>query len=139
MIVIENNQIYSDEGKYVHRLGTETYFKRSTALPTDTADNFEEVDALPTFSKDEYDAKVAELIRQRYTANKEFAIQRKMINATNADVPVSDVQFTKAVSEYETYNNYVEECKVRAKNPDLYKPAIPDADPVPEPDTTPDA
>lgn len=120
MIVIENKQVFSDEGKYIHRLGTETYFKRSMVLPDDTMEDFEEVDELPKFTKAEYDQKVSELIRERYTDSEEFAIQRKMINATNADVPYSDIETSKAIAEYETYNLYVEECKVRAKNPDLY-------------------
>lgn len=47
MIVISNNQVYSDSGKYVHRLGTESYFKRGTILKTDTEANFEEVDSIP--------------------------------------------------------------------------------------------
>lgn len=47
MIVIKNNQVYSDSGKYVHRLGTESYFKKGTVLKTDTEANFEEVDELP--------------------------------------------------------------------------------------------
>lgn len=115
MIVIENNQVYSDEGKYIHRLGTETYVKRSTTLPTDTPELFEEVDELPPYTKEEYDAKVAELIRERYSASEEFAIQRKMINATNAPTPE-----TKAIEEYDAYNSFVEECKIKAKNPDLY-------------------
>lgn len=128
MIEIKDNQVYSTEGKYVHKLGTETYFKRSMVLPTDTVENFEEVDALPTFSKSEYDEKVTELIRERYTASEEFAIQRKMINATNAAVPLSDEATNKAIEEYDAYNNFVEECKVRAKNPDLYtKPTTPEA------------
>lgn len=49
MIKIENKQVYSDAGKYVHRLGTEQYFKRSTTLKGDTVDNFEEVDEVPEY------------------------------------------------------------------------------------------
>ena len=47
MIVISNNQVYSDSGKYVHRLNSDSYFKRGTVLKTDTEANFEEVDELP--------------------------------------------------------------------------------------------
>lgn len=47
MIVITTKEIYSDSGKYIHRIGTDAYFKRCSKLPTDTADNFEEVDILP--------------------------------------------------------------------------------------------
>lgn len=121
MIVIKNNQVYSDEGKYVHKIGTDTYVKKSMVLPTDKVEDFEEVSELPLFTKEQYDNKVAELIREKYSASEEFALQRKMINATNADMPLSDAETNRVIEEYDTYNTYVEECKIKAKNPDLYK------------------
>lgn len=111
MIVIENNQVYSTEGKYVHKLGTDTYFHRATVLPSDTLYDFEEVEELPRYTKAQYDAKVEELIRERYTDSEEFALQRKMINATSTPERADN----RAVEEYEAYNAFVEECKVRAK------------------------
>lgn len=47
MIQITSKEVYSDSGKFVHRLGTESYFKRSTLLPGDTVGKFEEVDSIP--------------------------------------------------------------------------------------------
>lgn len=47
MIQVTKTDVYSDSGKLVRRLGTESYFRRSTLLPGDTADNFEEVDEIP--------------------------------------------------------------------------------------------
>ena len=47
MIVISEKEVYSDNGKYIHRIGTDAYFKRCSKLPSDTEDNFEEVDNLP--------------------------------------------------------------------------------------------
>lgn len=47
MIQVTKTDVYSDSGKLVHRLGTESYFRRSTLLPGDTTDNFEEVDEIP--------------------------------------------------------------------------------------------
>lgn len=47
MIQIQNNEVFSDQNKYVHRLGTEQYFKRSFTLSGDTAEKFEEVDVIP--------------------------------------------------------------------------------------------
>lgn len=47
MIQATKTEVYSDSGKFVHRLGTESYFKRSTLLPGDTTDKFEEVDEIP--------------------------------------------------------------------------------------------
>lgn len=110
MIQIANRQVFSSNGLYVHRLGTETYFKRGTILKTDTIADFEEVDELPMFTKQEYDDKVAELVRSRYNESEEFAIQRKAINAAFSPSVVSD-NAQKALNEYAAYNAYVEECK----------------------------
>lgn len=45
MIVITESEVYSDSGKLVHRIGTESYFKRCIKLPDDISTDFEEVDA----------------------------------------------------------------------------------------------
>lgn len=115
MITIENKQVFSTEDKYIHRLGTETYFKRGMVLPNDEVEDFEEVDELPKFTKSEYDAKVAELVRSKYSDSEEFAIQRKYLNSLSGD------KNSDAVKEYEEYNTFVEQCKEDAKNPELYK------------------
>ena len=47
MIQITEKEVYSTEQKYVHRIGTDSYFKRATKLPNDTAEMFEEVDSIP--------------------------------------------------------------------------------------------
>lgn len=47
MIKITEKEVYSTEGKYVHRIGTEAYFKRCSKLPNDTEGMFEEVDTIP--------------------------------------------------------------------------------------------
>lgn len=47
MIQIQNNEVFSDQNKYVHRLGTEQYFRRSFTLSGDTGEKFEEVDSIP--------------------------------------------------------------------------------------------
>ncbi len=47
MIQIQNNEVFSDQNKYVHRLGTERYFRRSFTLSGDTVEKFEEVDSIP--------------------------------------------------------------------------------------------
>lgn len=54
MIVITDKEIYSDAGNYVHRIGTDSYFKRCSKLPNDTVEMFEEVDSIP-------DAELAEV------------------------------------------------------------------------------
>lgn len=47
MIQIQNNEVFSDQNKYVHRLGAEWYFRRSFTLSGDTVEKFEEVDSIP--------------------------------------------------------------------------------------------
>lgn len=47
MIKIDKKEVYSDENKFVHRLGTDTYFKRAIMLPDDTVADFAEMDTIP--------------------------------------------------------------------------------------------
>lgn len=114
MIILTNIYAYSDSDKPIHRVGSEAYGKKITLLPSDTADTFEEVDEIPRFTKAEYEAKVAELVRERYTADEEFALQRKRINSLLAPAALSDDNAETLASEYEAYNAYVESCKVKA-------------------------
>lgn len=125
MIIIENRQIFSTEGKFIHRLGTETYFKRSIALPSDTVENFEEVAKLPLYTKEQYDAKVTELIRERYTQDEENAIKSKVL-ASMLPNTLSEETNEKHMEQFAEFNAYREECKIKAKNPDLYKTATPE-------------
>lgn len=117
MLQIENNEIFSTDGKYIHRVGSDTYFRRAIVLRSDDLSDFEEVDAVPAYTKAQYDAKVAELVRERYSADEEFALQHKAINAAFSP-SVADAE--QALSEYAAYNSYVNECKTRAKDSDLY-------------------
>ena len=48
MIVITDKEVYSDAGKLVHRIGTDSYFKRCIKLSDDANTDFEEVDVRPT-------------------------------------------------------------------------------------------
>lgn len=119
MIVIQDKQAFSDNGKYIHVKGTETYFKKAFILPSQTIEDFEEVDEIPPYTKSQYDAKVAELVREKYSESEEFAIQRKAINEAFSPSAISDN--SEAMTEYREYNEFVEECKKKAKNPELYK------------------
>lgn len=47
MIVLTDKEVYSDAGKLVHRLGTQSYFRRCGRLPGDTEGMFEESDSVP--------------------------------------------------------------------------------------------
>ena len=101
MIQVTSKEVYSDSDKYVHRLGTESYFKRSTLLPGDTVDKFEEVDAIPEETGTSYNEEVNSMIRQRYSLSEELAILRQ--------------RDTKP-EEFAAYNEYAEYCKVEVKN-----------------------
>lgn len=100
MIQVTGKEVYSDSDKFVHRLGTESYFKRSTLLPGDTADKFEEVDAIPEQPSFDYNEEVNGMIRQRYSLSEELAILRQ--------------RDTKP-GEFAVYNEYAEECKSKVK------------------------
>lgn len=104
MIVIKDNQVFSDSDKYVHRLGTESYFKRSTTLPTDKAEDFEEVDALPSYTESEYKDEVSRLIAERYSLADEIALLNNIKDGTE-----------EHVEEYDEYMAYRDECKAKAK------------------------
>ena len=99
MIVVER-EIYSTEGKMVHKFGTDLYFKRAIAKSTDNVDMYEEVEEMPKYTNKEYSDKVDELVREKYSISQELAILR---------------QRDEKVSEYEEYYRYAEECKVKAK------------------------
>lgn len=100
MIQITDKEITSTEGKYVHRIGTDVYFKRATKLPTDTAEMFEEVDVLPSMTETEYKEKIVERIREKYSLNDELGILRQ--------------RDTKP-EEYQAYFDYVESVKTEVK------------------------
>lgn len=106
---------------YVHKIGTDIYVPSIVMLPSDTIEMYEEVAEKPAYTKEQYDAKVAELVRQRYTESEEFAIQRKAINA--AFSPSAASADSAAMEEYQAYNAFVDECKLRAKNPERYNVA----------------
>lgn len=120
MVIVNNTYAESADGRYIHRLGTEIYGRRITLLPGDTADSFEEVDAPPRYTREQYEHTVAALVRERYTADEEFALQRKVLNSMLSPMTLSADTAEKTMAEYADYNNYVEQCKLRAKDPGLY-------------------
>lgn len=104
MVTIENGQIFSTEGKLIHRLGSETYFKRSTALPGDSAEDFEEVEEIPAFSEAKYKERVQALIAERYSIGDEVAI----INNRGDGDPEHE-------AEHAEYMAYRALCKAKAR------------------------
>ncbi|MBD5193020.1 MAG: hypothetical protein HDS91_00650 [Bacteroidales bacterium] len=104
----------------IHKIGTETYAKSVIMRPSETMEMYEEVAEMPTYTKEQYDAKVAELVREKYTDSEEHAIRRKAFNVAFSLATVSE-DGNAALNEYQEYNAYVEDCKLRAKDADLYK------------------
>lgn len=101
MVIIENNQVYSNSGKYVHRLNSNSYFKRGTTFKGDIEAYFEEVDFIPKAINIDYNEEVNSLIREKYSLSEELAILRQ--------------RDTKP-EEFNEYHAYAEECKSRVKS-----------------------
>lgn len=100
MITKQNNEIFSTEGKYVHIIGTDNYFKCGLAIGL-SVEQCEEVDEIPNIRNDEdYGNQVNDLIRRRYSLSEELAILRQK-------------EVKKA--EYDAYFAYCEQCKAEAK------------------------
>ena len=100
MITKQNNEIFSTEGKYVHIIGTDNYFKQGLAIGL-PVEQCEEVDEIPqTINTKAYEDKVDSLIRGRYSLSEELGILRQ-----------KDVK----KAEYDAYFAYCEQCKAEAK------------------------
>ncbi len=110
-------ELSTDATHILHRIGSEDYTeirKIMTANPSE----WEEVALtdIPPYTKSEYDNKVAELVHERYTADEESALHRKMINAImSPDTISADGSANKALKEYQAYNAYVQGCKERVR------------------------
>lgn len=110
-------ELSTDATHILHRIGSEDYTeirKIMTANPSE----WEEVALtdIPPYTKSEYDNKVAELVHERYTADEESALHRKMINAImSPDTISADGSANKALEEYQAYNAYVQGCKERVR------------------------
>lgn len=100
MIKIENNRVFSDEGKTLLCKKTGAYVGNCFVLPEWTADDFEEVDDEPAYSENDYKCKVRELIARRYSIEDELALQRQ--------------KETKP-EQYAEYDAYCESCKAEAR------------------------
>lgn len=112
----------------LHRIGSEYYPEmRRTRVPATDADNWSEIAVadIPPYTRAQYRAKVVELIRERYDANKEFELQRQMLEAMlNPEAATLDETGEptepEAVADFRRYNDYVKECKQRATDPAMY-------------------
>lgn len=99
-------EISTDQEHILHIIGNAEYPIVRTAIVADPS-KWEEIPLadIPPYTEDEYDAKVDELIRQKYTASQEFAL----INNVLANVT------PKRQAEYAEYQTYREWCKKQAK------------------------
>lgn len=102
----------TDDNHILHSKGNDSYNpirKLATANPED----WEEiaVDDIPPYTIAEYNAKVAELIHERYDADKEMSLINNMMEAEPTEAHKA---------EYRAYQAYRAECKQRAKDPSLY-------------------
>lgn len=101
MIQIKDNKVISTENKIIHIIGTDTYGK-SFFPARYPLEKYEEVDEIPIIpSRAEYEQKVEELIRERYTVSQELSLLRQ-----------KDIK----QQEYQEYYEYAEQCKANAKN-----------------------
>lgn len=96
---IIGKEIVAAEGKWLHRIGTEAYFKRAI-VGANGADDFEEVEDVPKYTDAEYSERVNALIRERYDESAELSILR---------------QRDEKPERFAAYYAFCEECKVRAK------------------------
>lgn len=88
------------EKGYIHKKGTDTYVKSIMMLPSDSINDYEEVDEIPKYTREDYVNKVRELISTKYTLEDELAIQRQ--RDTDPD-------------KFKEYFAYCEECKAKAR------------------------
>lgn len=93
--------IDADEGKVLRRKGSTERSENRHATVTDP-EEWEEIDAAgqPSQTKAEYDAEVERLIALRYSYGKEIEVNRERDSKP---------------AQFAAYLEYVEECKVRAR------------------------
>lgn len=96
MIKITDKEVYSTEGKYVHRIGTEAYFKRCSKLPNDTEEMFEEVDEIPEHNPedDTFKQQTEEKVKAMFFASG-ISSQINTFSLTNKEVLAVKEYFPK--------------------------------------------
>lgn len=95
MIQIQNNEVFSDQDKFVHRLGTESYFKRSFTLSGDTAEKFEEVDVIPEMEESVIPIQEQMLKAQKLMIKAQTAIE----NSVALEIPDLFPNFVDMIGE----------------------------------------
>lgn len=103
MEIIDNGtyrEIVASKGRYLKK--GNLYFAKGIMLPGETEANYGEVDEIPVIiDESEYKNRVEELIRGRYSISDEIGVLR---------------QKNEKPEEYTAYYEFVEQCKIKAKN-----------------------
>ena len=101
-------EISTDTAHIIRRKGAaDSPAIRRTTISAVDLDQWEEIALadIPPYTESQYEAKVEELIRTRYSISQEFAlINNVMANVTD-----------KRQAEYAAYQDYREQCKRRAR------------------------
>lgn len=86
----------------------------SIMVPESAISEFAEVSEVSVcpYTEERYASEVSALVRRRYTASDEAAMQRKMINAITAGKEPDQ----KTRTEFDEYNAFVEDCKIEARH-----------------------
>lgn len=125
---VDRYELSCTEEYYLHRKGSEEYPAcRRLQVKADEVDDFEEIliADIPPYTKAQYKALVVELIRERYDIDKEFEIQRELLEILRKllDTLLNPQPMTLEatdptpgiIADFNAYNAYVEECKLRAR------------------------
>ena len=108
-------EIWTDAEHVIRKKGDNNPTQiRRRRVNADELSKWEEVaiaDMRP-YSDEQYNAKVSELIHQRYDADKETSLINNMLE----DNPTEE-----HIAEYREYQAFRAECKLRAKAPELYR------------------
>lgn len=118
-----------DDGHTLHDSRcAEVTLMRDVHVKPEDVEHYEElpVDAIPAYTKAEYDAKVAELIRQRYSVDEEEAIKSKLLysllhpEAVTLDETGDSPQPPKEVAQFEEFYAWRLHCLEQAKDARVY-------------------
>lgn len=113
----------ASEGMSLRRKGSKDYtiITKAAILKTDV-DDWEEISIETLESQKEeaekereYKERVESLIREKYSQGDEDAIKRKMLAALVVGNTLSEHQTESILEEFKEYNDFAEECKVKAK------------------------
>ena len=131
-------ELATDADHIIHRIGAGSYpeIRKVMVLNPEQWEEIAVAD-MPPYTEEEYNAKVAELIHERYSADRETSLINNML----------ELEPTEAhKTEYAEYQRFRAECKARAKDAELYIKDVPEPeeeivieDEIPENDTEQEA